>query len=227
VTTSETVLEVTQKLHGMLLGGVPELLAVSADMPDEARALAEATNCLSEFMAEINAFILPLSRGELVNLQFQRPNYLASPFKELLSRLRHLTWQAQRVAEGDYGQRVDFMGDFAVAFNDMVEALERNERELREKIAQLEDTISHVKRLEGLLPICANCKRIRRAEGDSYDPGSWQELEEYVREHTDADFTHGVCPECMRTRYPEFFHDRKKAESAPGAPETTATAAAR
>ena len=210
MTTSETVFEVTQRLHGLLLGGAPEPMALTPDTPDDARALAEATNRLSEFMAEINAFILPLSRGELVNLRFQRANYLASPFKELLSRLRHLTWQAQQVAKGDYGQRVDFMGDFAGAFNNMAVALERNERELREKIAQLEDTLSHVKRLEGLLPICANCKKIRKADADSHDQESWQRIEEYVREHTDADFTHGVCPECMHALYPELFTDEGK-----------------
>lgn len=203
--------EVTQKLHGLLLGGVPEPIAISPDMPDDARALAQATNRLSEFMAEINAFILPLSRGELVNLQFQRANYLASPFKELLSRLRHLTWQAQQVAKGDYSQRVDLMGDFAAAFNDMVVALERNERELREKIAELEDTLSHVKRLEGLLPICANCKKIRKAGADSRDQAGWQRIEEYMREHTDADFTHGVCPDCMRKLYPEMFPEEEQA----------------
>jgi signal transduction histidine kinase len=65
-------------------------------------------------------------------------NFLASPFKELHSRLTHLTWQAERVAQGDYSQRVDFMGDFSRAFNFMVESLERKELQLHEKIGELE-----------------------------------------------------------------------------------------
>ncbi len=53
-----------------------------------------------------------------------------------------------------------------------------------------------VKVLSGLLPICASCKNIRD------DRGYWQSLETYIREHSEADFTHGLCPECMRKLYP-------------------------
>ncbi len=60
----------------------------------------------------------------------------------------------------------------------------------------------------GLLPICANCKKIRD------DRGYWNQIELYIREHTDADFSHGVCPDCARELYPGLdidFHrkDRK------------------
>jgi hypothetical protein len=50
--------------------------------------------------------------------------------------------------------------------------------------------------LEGLLPICAYCKRIRDDEGTEKGMGRWGELEHYIRKRTDADFTHGICPEC-------------------------------
>ena len=55
---------------------------------------------------------------------------------------------------------------------------------------------THAGRLEGLLPICAFCKRIRA--GDE----SWHSVEEYIRDRSDADFTHGVCPDCMEKYYP-------------------------
>ncbi|KMY69172.1 hypothetical protein AAU61_06615 [Desulfocarbo indianensis] len=52
--------------------------------------------------------------------------------------------------------------------------------------------------LRGILPICANCKKIRD------DQGYWQQVEQYVSEHTGAEFTHGICPECMKKLYPEL-----------------------
>jgi GAF domain-containing protein len=55
----------------------------------------------------------------------------------------------------------------------------------------LADTLEHVKTLRGLLPICAWCKRIRD------DKGYWNQVEAYLRAHTEADFTHGICPECL------------------------------
>ncbi len=53
-----------------------------------------------------------------------------------------------------------------------------------------------VRQLSGLLPICANCKRIRD------DSGYWHQVENYIKSHTEAEFTHGICPECMRQLYP-------------------------
>jgi CHASE3 domain sensor protein len=57
---------------------------------------------------------------------------------------------------------------------------------------------AQVKVLDGLLPICANCKKIRD------DGGYWNQIETYVREHSEADFSHSICPECAARLYPEF-----------------------
>lgn len=56
----------------------------------------------------------------------------------------------------------------------------------------------HIKRLEGLLPICSHCKKIR----DDHD--QWQNIEMYIRDRSEAEFTHGICPECAKEFYPEF-----------------------
>jgi hypothetical protein len=56
-----------------------------------------------------------------------------------------------------------------------------------------------VRRLRGLLPICMSCKKIRD------DAGYWREIEDYVREHSYADFSHGVCPHCMKRLYSEYI----------------------
>jgi hypothetical protein len=66
----------------------------------------------------------------------------------------------------------------------------KKEREREDLIAQLKDSLVRVKQLSGLLPICASCKKIRD------DRGYWNQLEVYIRDHSEADFTHGLCPDC-------------------------------
>ena len=66
-------------------------------------------------------------------------------------------------------------------------------------IARLQKAQRQVRTLSGLLPICASCKRIRND-----DNRSWQAIEEYIASHSEADFTHGICPECADRLYPEL-----------------------
>lgn len=73
------------------------------------------------------------------------------------------------------------------------------ESEREELISSLQTALGQVKTLRGLLPICANCKKIRD------DHGYWQDVAVYVREHTEAEFSHGICPDCMQKLYPEFY----------------------
>ena len=82
---------------------------------------------------------------------------------------------------------------------------ERFDNESRALIERLEKVLSEVKTLEGLLPICANCKKIRD------DKGYWNQIEGYLQDHADARFTHSVCPECVETLYPEFVEKYMKA----------------
>ncbi|MDW7772148.1 MAG: hypothetical protein SCH71_04575 [Desulfobulbaceae bacterium] len=60
-----------------------------------------------------------------------------------------------------------------------------------------------MKYLEGILPICASCKKIRN------DQGNWQQVESYIHERSEADFSHGICPECAEKLYPEINPYRK------------------
>ncbi len=70
---------------------------------------------------------------------------------------------------------------------------------LRRQQKALEEALARVSTLSGLLPICANCKKIRN------DHGYWEQVEEYIETHTDAKFSHGVCPECARKLYPDYY----------------------
>lgn len=74
----------------------------------------------------------------------------------------------------------------------------QDERDRLRLIEDLRDALQRVKTLSGLLPICAGCKRIRN------DAGSWQAIERYIKEHSNAEFTHGLCPECARNLYPDI-----------------------
>ena len=71
-------------------------------------------------------------------------------------------------------------------------------------IRALQESSLQVKHLEGLLPICANCKRIRLEGANQGDQKSWVQIEQYIQERTDAEFTHGLCPQCFKKLYPEL-----------------------
>ncbi len=78
-------------------------------------------------------------------------------------------------------------------------------------IAALKDALLQIKTLEGLLPVCCNCGKIRVEDGDYRDQQAWVRFEHYISERTDADFSHGICPECSQKLYPGLC-DKKKPE---------------
>ncbi len=72
------------------------------------------------------------------------------------------------------------------------------ENELRMEKQRLEKALEEIKTLKGLLPICSSCKKIRD------DQGYWKEIEDYIGSHSDAQFSHGICPDCARKLYPDI-----------------------
>jgi response regulator RpfG family c-di-GMP phosphodiesterase len=110
------------------------------------------------------------SDNELTGLQLGAVDYIAKPFINSHVRLR-----VQNQMELKHRNE-----------------LLREQRAILEKRTQdLENALLRIKHLEGLIPICMYCKKIRN------DQQSWQVLEEYLAEHTDASFTHGMCPDCL------------------------------
>ncbi len=84
------------------------------------------------------------------------------------------------------------------AFTDITELkLAENAKEMI--VDELQEALTKVKQLSGLLPICASCKKIRD------DKGYWNQIELYIRKHSEAKFSHGLCPECAKLLYPEYF----------------------
>jgi len=72
------------------------------------------------------------------------------------------------------------------------------EKEREKLLSELQTTLKMVKILDGILPICSNCKKIRDKAG------SWIQMESYIDHHSEAEFSHSVCPDCMKELYPEF-----------------------
>lgn len=77
----------------------------------------------------------------------------------------------------------------------------RIEEERVALIGELQESLNKVKLLSGLIPICASCKKIRN------DKGYWEQMEIYIRDHSEADFSHGICPDCSRRLYPDLYKD--------------------
>jgi GAF domain-containing protein len=78
------------------------------------------------------------------------------------------------------------------------ELYEQLERKVSERTAELEEALRKVRALKGLIPICASCKKVRD------DQGYWSQVEEYISARSEADFTHGLCPDCLKRYYDEY-----------------------
>ena len=83
----------------------------------------------------------------------------------------------------------------ALALKRAIDIRKARERELLERHGQLEQALKEVKVLRGLIPICFSCKKIRD------DQGYWHTIEAYIQAHSEVDFSHGLCPECMDKRF--------------------------
>jgi len=88
---------------------------------------------------------------------------------------------------------------------EIIEYRRAHKRYLAERenlIADLQKALAEVRTLQGLLPICMSCKKIRD------DKGAWTQMEVYISEHTDAEFSHGMCNECAKKLYPKYFKEK-------------------
>ena len=70
--------------------------------------------------------------------------------------------------------------------------------ELEQKVKELEIALEEIKTLKGIIPICSSCKKIRD------DSGYWNQIEAYIRRHSEAEFSHGICPDCAKKLYPDL-----------------------
>ncbi len=89
----------------------------------------------------------------------------------------------------------------------VAERLVKTQVKLNNKVEELERALNHVHTLQGVIPICMHCHSIRS------DDSAWSKLEAYIEQHSDAQFSHSICPFCMTKYYPEFSSDEKQANN--------------
>jgi methyl-accepting chemotaxis protein len=114
--------------------------------------------------------------------------------------IKLLEVSTREISEGKFDRlpqirNQDELGDLCCAFQRMAQRLKQVEEEREKLIQPLRDALAKIKRLHGMLPICTSCKKIRD------DKGYWNQLEAYIEEHSEAEFTHGFCPDCMKKLY--------------------------
>ncbi len=136
-------------------------------------------------------------------------HFITKPFKEdfLLSHIQYILINKvlRKNAIADIGLEIYFAGQKHFLTSNRIqildllfstyEAVVHKNIELEQINNELKKSIETIKTLKGLIPICANCKKIRN------DEGYWQQLEVYIKAHSEAEFTHGICPECEKKMF--------------------------
>jgi len=118
---------------------------------------------------------------------------------------RHFEWTHRRADTGEPFPADVLLSAMRLDGKPVLQAVVRNitrrkqmEAERNQLIQDLQKALANVKSLSGLLPICASCKKIRD------DKGYWSQVESYIQKHSEATFSHGMCPDCLRKWYPEL-----------------------
>ncbi len=114
-----------------------------------------------------------------------RENPYSNLYRKLLKKFRN---SIQINLENIYNQEL---------LREEIAERKRTEEDRDRLIDELKKALSEVKKLSGLMPICSNCKKIRD------DEGYWKQIEQYISERSEAEFTHGICPDCAAALYPE------------------------
>ena len=120
--------------------------------------------------------------------------------------------EEEDIAKGFAAGGVDYItkpfnkSELLARVNSHVE-LKKSKEKLQALNEELQEKLDKIQKLKGLVPICANCKKIRD------DSGYWQEVEGYISDHSETEFSHGLCPDCMQELYPyryERIREKKK-----------------
>ena len=147
-------------------------------------------------------FSVEISNGQKRSLQNVFESGISSYVESKAEHMGQVTWLGTWLVplRDDTSQITAVMGVSRDITNQ-----KRLEEDKQKLLNNLQEALAQVKTLSGLLPICSVCKRIRD------DNGYWEQVEGYIQKHTDATFTHGVCPECFLKMYPDFDPTKLKA----------------
>lgn len=115
------------------------------------------------------------------------------PFRDGRTRDVRATYTPEVGASGEVNGVVALIAD--------ISDLKRAAQERETLLFEPQNALAEVKKLSGFLPICSSCKKVRD------DQGYWRQIEAYIKDHSEAEFSHSICPDCARKLYPELYQD--------------------
>jgi DNA-binding response OmpR family regulator len=157
-------------------------------------------------------------RDIIRGLECAADHFITKPYNEdfLLSHIQYVlvNKELRKNAMAEMGIEIFFAGQKHFITSDRMQILDllfstyeavlHKNSELEKTNEELKKSLETIQKLKGLIPICSHCKKIRN------DNGYWQQLEVYIREHSDAEFTHGLCPDCERDIYSKYIGKDKE-----------------
>ena len=166
------------------------------------RATLAMFSCASreEFCSKHPADVSPPTQPDGTDSRTRANQEIATALKK---GANHFEWMHKRIDTGETFPAEVLLSAMELDGKPVLQAVVRDitarkqtEAEHDMLIHDLQDALANVKSLSGLLPICASCKKIRD------DKGYWSQVESYIQKHSDATFTHGICPDCIKKLYP-------------------------
>jgi len=165
-----------------------------------AESLADGVKCMAN--EEVNVLLLDLSLPDSIGLATLVKAHSLFPTVPIivLTSLEDEELGIQLVQAGAQDYLVKGQADALILYRTIRYAIERKQGETEREtlIRELQEALAQVKTLSGLLPICSGCKKIRD------DHGYWNRIETYISEHSDAQFSHGICPDCAQKYFPDY-----------------------
>ena len=185
----------------------PDIILLDLVMPDmDGYEVYKAIRMIPSLDGVPVLFItaLPDVECEAMGLEMGANDYVHKPFIADLVRLRiknHLAFSQER---GLLLKRSEELQELNLKLQDEIARSKNIQNANEELIRKLEATLAQVKQLEGIIPICMYCHKIRD------DGNVWNQLVQYISDHSEAKFSHGICPECAQTEMAKIAKTRKK-----------------
>jgi len=139
---------------------------------------------------DINLLASEQVRAEMQNAKTEKRNYFNFQHKLANGEIRDVEVYSSPIMLAEQKVLYSIIHD--------ISQRKANEKERERLIAKLEKVLNELKVLKGILPLCSFCKKIRD------EKGVWKQVDVYIHDHSEADISHTVCPECIRKHYPEF-----------------------